>query len=116
LFKLGKKIQALVTYSNDVIYVLFTEESSGKGNSKDLGRGDPFNAGKQRRKGSIRKAWTMILVIPLPSPIANPSTGVLLQSKRLAIYSRRIRHLSAIVFACVHCMHSSRIRVHKIVC
>jgi len=34
-------------------------EGSGKGNSKDLGRGDPFNAGKQRRKGSIRKAWTM---------------------------------------------------------
>jgi len=59
LFKLGKKIQALVTYSNDVIYVLFRGEGSGEGNSKDLGRGDPFNAGKQRRKGSTRKAWTM---------------------------------------------------------
>jgi len=31
--------------------VLFRGEGSGKGNSKDLGRGDPFNAGKQRRKG-----------------------------------------------------------------
>jgi len=59
LFKLGKKIQALVTYGNDAIYVLFRGESSGKGNSKDLDRGDPFNAGKQRRKGSIRKAWTI---------------------------------------------------------
>ena len=59
MFKLEKKIQTLVTYSNDVIYVLFRGEGSGKGNSKDLGRGDPFNAGKQRRKGSIRKAWTM---------------------------------------------------------
>jgi len=59
LFKLGKKIQTLVTHSNDVIYVLFGGEVSGKGNSKDLGRGDTFNAGKQRRKGSIRKAWTM---------------------------------------------------------
>ena len=39
---------------NGVIYVLFRGEGSGKGNSKDLGRGDPFNAGKQRRKGSIR--------------------------------------------------------------
>ena len=55
MFKLGKKIQTLVSYSNDVIYVLFRGEGSGKGNSKDLGRGDPFNAGKQRRKGSIRK-------------------------------------------------------------
>ena len=42
--------------SNDVVYVLFMGEGSGKGNSKDLGRRDPFNAGKQRRKGSIRKA------------------------------------------------------------
>ena len=58
MFKLGKKIQTLVTYSNDVIYVLFRGEGSGKGNSKDLGRGYPFNAGKQM-KGSIRKAWTM---------------------------------------------------------
>ena len=40
MFKLGKKIQTLVTYSNDVIYVLFRGEGSGKGNSKDLGRGD----------------------------------------------------------------------------
>ena len=47
LFKLGKKIQTLVTYSNDVIYVLFRGEGSGKGNSKDLGRGDPFNAGNK---------------------------------------------------------------------
>jgi len=59
LFKLGKKIQTLVTYSNDVICVLFRGEVSGKGNSKDLGRGDPFNAGKQRREGSIGKACTM---------------------------------------------------------
>jgi len=45
-----------------MLFVLFRGESSSKlskGNSKDLGRGDPFNAGKQRRKGSIRKAWTM---------------------------------------------------------
>ena len=35
MFKLGKKIQTLVTYSNDVIYVLFRGEGSGKGNSKD---------------------------------------------------------------------------------
>ena len=59
MFKLGKKIQTLVTYSDDVIYVLFRGEGSGKGNSKDLGRRDTFNAGKQRRNGSIRKAWTM---------------------------------------------------------
>ena len=59
MFELGKKIQALVTYSNEVIYVLFGGESRSKDNSKDLGRGDPFNAGKQRRKGSIREAWTM---------------------------------------------------------
>ena len=59
MFKLGNKIQALVTYINDVICVLFRGEGSGKSNSKDLGRGDTFNAKKQRRKGSIRKAWTM---------------------------------------------------------
>ena len=59
MFELGKKIQAQVTYSNEVIYVLFGGESRSKDNSKDLGRGDPFNAGKQRRNGSIRKAWTM---------------------------------------------------------
>jgi len=59
MFELGKKIQALLTYSNEVIYVLFRGESRSKDNSKDLDRGDPFNAGKQRRKGSIRKAWTM---------------------------------------------------------
>jgi len=57
MFELEKKIQALVTYSNEVIYVLFGGESRSKDNSEDLGRGDPFNAGKQRRNGSIRKAW-----------------------------------------------------------
>jgi len=59
MFELGKEIQALVTYSNEVIYVLFGGESRSKNNSKDLGRGDPFNAGKQRKKSSIRKASTM---------------------------------------------------------
>ena len=59
MFELGKKIQALVTQSNEIIYVLFRGESRSKDNSKDVERGDPFNAGNQRRKGAIRKAWTM---------------------------------------------------------
>jgi len=39
--------------------MLLRRESRSKNNSKDLGRGDPFNTGKQRRKGSIGKTWAM---------------------------------------------------------
>ena len=41
------------------LFMCCSGESRSKDNSKDLGRGDPFNAGNERRKGSIRKAWTM---------------------------------------------------------